>query len=362
MKLLVLLFYLIISFSCFSQENFNDPYMFTFKKISDDIYVAIRPNSLRPPEEGNCTIIINEEDVTIVDTSGSPRGADGIIKQLKKITNKPVRDIINTHWHGDHIIGNQSFIKEYSEEINIISHPYTRKQITAEKGGINYVYELVKNPEANREEMKNHISQLIKQGKPGFEKIVKHLNRYVENDLDVKVNDHKNLKLYPATITVKDTLILKKKNRDIVVFHPGKGDTPGDIWVYLPKEKLICTGDALTYPIPYGFSKYPLEWLEVLQSVKKMEIDILIPGHGAVQFNKKHLSNVISLLSLTISQIKAGIEKGLTKKKIGTSFSLETIEKKFTEDNPIKSYYFNNYFMHPNFSNIYSALMKIKEN
>jgi glyoxylase-like metal-dependent hydrolase (beta-lactamase superfamily II) len=98
------------------------------KSLSPDIHVAI-------PRFGgaNATIIINEHSVTVVDPHSSPADAYALIAQIKAITDKPVQTVINTHWHGDHQGGNETFYKTWPK-VQIIAHHNTRRDIPLKAG------------------------------------------------------------------------------------------------------------------------------------------------------------------------------------------------------------------------------------
>ena len=74
---------------------------------------------------GNHPIIVNDNDVMLVDDGTTPATARELLEDLKLITNKPVRYVINTHFHYDHTDGNQIF----SPDVQIIAHEYVRTAI-----------------------------------------------------------------------------------------------------------------------------------------------------------------------------------------------------------------------------------------
>jgi cyclase len=78
-------------------------------KVADGIYAAIRKEPPGLTTNANSVFIINDEDVIVVDTTLTPGTARELLTALRKLTDKPVRYVINTHWHDDHIMGNQVF-------------------------------------------------------------------------------------------------------------------------------------------------------------------------------------------------------------------------------------------------------------
>ncbi|OGU35717.1 MAG: hypothetical protein A2068_06965 [Ignavibacteria bacterium GWB2_35_6b] len=350
----------------FAQTQYADPFTFEFKKINESIYVAWRPDHLKQIVEGNSIIIINEKDVVVVDATGSPRGARQIVAKIKELTDKPVRYLINTHGHGDHTLGNQEFVKSFPG-CEIISHPETRKYMLAPKGstgaerGIAYVYEwqTEEGINARKKSFAEYKEEIKKEAKPGYEIFLKRIDEFLDHDMEIRRQEYMDVIVTPPTLTVENKLTLYRGEREIQIMFLGKGDTPGDIWVYLPKEKILCTGDAVVNPIPYGYTSVPIEWLETLKKVREeINFDIMIPGHGDVQYDNKYLSLLIEVMTSIQKQVKEAVDKGLTLEQTYEFVNISDIENKFTKGDYEKTFYFEGWFKQPNISNTYNELTK----
>jgi glyoxylase-like metal-dependent hydrolase (beta-lactamase superfamily II) len=93
--------------------------------------------------------------------------------------------------------------------------------------------------------------------------------------------------------------------REIRVLH-APAITPGDTYVYLPKEKLLITGDIVVYPIPFAVGgSYPKDWIATLQALDALEVDAIIPGHGDVERDKTFLRQNLKLFQ----HVAADVEK-----------------------------------------------------
>jgi glyoxylase-like metal-dependent hydrolase (beta-lactamase superfamily II) len=305
--------------------------------------------------EGNCTIIINDDDVVVVDATGSPQGARQIIKEIKKLTDKPVRYLINTHGHGDHTIGNTEFLKAFPG-INIIAHPETRNYLTAKEKRINYVKDIANSIDSRINYMNAEIQKVKEEAYPGYEKVIANLEQYRDHDLPLRQETYKEVIITPPNVTFEDRVILHSGDREIHLLHPGKGDTAGDVWVYLPHEKVLCSGDAVVHPVPYGFSRHGIEWLQTLRKVAELDFTTLIPGHGEVQRDKEYLKLYITLLEEVSAQINKSIESGLTKEETIKKININEIEERFTKGDALRRYYFNEYFKEPHFDRIYDLI------
>jgi glyoxylase-like metal-dependent hydrolase (beta-lactamase superfamily II) len=77
-------------------------------------------------------------------------------------------------------------------------------------------------------------------------------------------------------------MTLFRAGREIQLLYFGRGHTGGDVVVYLPKEKAVCTGDLFTGSIGYMGDGYLDEWVQALEELKKLDFEAVIPGHGEV--------------------------------------------------------------------------------
>src|SRR5262245_32744400 len=102
---------------------------YRFNKIRDDVYHAVGTGALTVGS--NSSIIINDNDVTLVDSHISPAAAWVLLDELKSITTKPVRHVIVTHFHYDHAHGTQIF----GEGVEIIGHVCTRDTLLHDSEG-----------------------------------------------------------------------------------------------------------------------------------------------------------------------------------------------------------------------------------
>src|ERR1700720_1478402 len=97
--------------------------IYQFEKIADGVYYATSGSPMATG--GNHPIIINERDVVLVDDGTTPAAARALLQDMKLITDKPVRWVINTHFHYDHTDGNSVF----GPDVEIIGHEYVRHAI-----------------------------------------------------------------------------------------------------------------------------------------------------------------------------------------------------------------------------------------
>jgi glyoxylase-like metal-dependent hydrolase (beta-lactamase superfamily II) len=118
-------------------------------------------------------------------------------------------------------------------------------------------------------------------------------------------------KTYP-NITFSDSLTVLLGTREIKIMH-ARAVTPGDTYIYLPKERILITGDILLNPYPYSIGgSYPAEWLATLILLGGLHPAVIVPGHGDAVTNNELLDNNIALFQEVVRQVKDAKTKGMT--------------------------------------------------
>ena len=316
----------------------------SIRKVNDGVYLAYRPDPLRTFVEGNVTIIVNERDVMVVDAGGSPLAARNIIAEIRKLTPNPVRYVFNTHFHYDHTLGNQEWIKTYPG-LDIVAQTATRDAIA---GGSNQ--SAIEFARADLEPRisggEATIARVIEGGGPGVERVAEQMRQYFHDDIFVRQEAYKEATITPPTTTFESSLSFTRGPRRIQLLHLGHGDTPGDAVIYLPDDKVVCTGDMVVDPIPYGYSVEPLQWIETLKKLEKLDFDVLIPGHGDIK-GKPYVRALIATLESIQTQMRAAVAKGLDLDAARRVVDISAFEKEQAGDDPVKRYYLRRYFFDP---------------
>ena len=262
--------FLLFSVTCLADD------LFDIKPVAEGVYAAIA----KPAYKVNCNavIILLDDGVLVVDTHTKPSAARGLIDQIKKMTDKPVKYVVNTHFHWDHDQGNRAYPSSWPAGVEIISSEATRLSI--ERKGIPRVkHEIITMPQ-DIEGLKADLSKATDPKQK--DEIRKNL---------VQAEDYlaelKSMQVTLPTMTFDRSLILHRKSRIVEILWLGRAHTDGDVFVYLPKEKVLATGDALHGWTPYMGDSYPYEWIETLDAAEKLDFDQVIGGHGEVMKGKQ---------------------------------------------------------------------------
>jgi glyoxylase-like metal-dependent hydrolase (beta-lactamase superfamily II) len=325
-------------------------YKATVRKVTDGVYVVSRPDPLRYFVEGNATIIVNDRDVVVVDAGGAPLAARNIIAEIKKLTPKPVRYLINTHDHVDHTLGNQEFAKTYPG-VEIISHPHARAAL--DTSGRGYVARFISIYDSAAIRYAGLRKEITEERAPGYEKVLEYWKQYYARDIPTRYREYRAARITLPTATLEGKFVLHRGARTIEVMFLGHGDTPGDLVVYLPRDRVVCTGDMMTEPVPYGFTPEPMTWVATLSKVGELDFDHMIPGHGAVQSGKTYLRNLIAMESAVQEQVKSAVARGLSLDSTRKVVDLSGMKGFFTRGEAVAEYRFQTWFVEPNVEVLY---------
>jgi len=250
--------------------------LFDIKPIADGVYAAIA----KPAYKVNCNaaIILLGDSVLVVDTHSKPSAARALIEQIKKITDKPVRYVVNTHFHWDHYQGNEAYPSSWPAGVEIISSAATRANI--EQRGIPRVKHEIATLPAQIETLK---ADLAKATDPKQKEQIQSNLRQAEDYLA----ELKSMQITLPTMTFDRSLILYRKSRTVEILWLGNAHTNGDVWVFLPKEKILICGDALHGWTPFMGDSYPYDWIQTLDAAEKLDFTQALGGHGDVMQGKE---------------------------------------------------------------------------
>ena len=110
------------------------------------------------------------------------------------------------------------------------------------------------------------------------------------------------------------------------------GDADGTTVLYLPTEKILATGDVISYPIPY-FTPPVSQHAKTLRTLDQCDTDVIIPGHGPAWHDKDFLNLEAELLESVVSQVDKAAQKGMvTVEEMQKVVNVEPLRLKFTHD------------------------------
>ena len=278
--------------------------------------------------DGNSIAIVTDRDVVLFDATILPATADGIVSELRQLTPKPVRYLVNSHWHPDHTGGNEEFARAFPD-LEIIASQQTREimQDTAN------VY--VKTLEFETAQANQEINKELKSGKTSDGAKLTPTDR---DELHTQLTsgaqflaDFRAMHAQLPTLTFGDTLTLFHGGRELRFFRL-PGHTAGDVAVFLPAEKILLAGDLLVYPVPFCADSHPSAWIASLEALSRLDAKIIVPGHGDAQLDSSFLHLVLDSFQSIHQQVRESLRRGLTLQETQKNINLAAIRTRFTHD------------------------------
>ena len=234
------------------------------KQLAPNVYAYIQAKATW--YWSNAGFIVGKDYVVVVDSLATVGLTRKLREEIRKITDKPIRYLINTHHHGDHTYGNHVFTGA-----TIISHDHCRHELMGtaimDPGMLNAIF-------------------------PEF--------------------DFRGIAVTPADITFDKRLTLHMNGREVRLLHLGPGHTAGDIIVHLPQEGVIFAGDFIfLYSTPLGMEGSFAGWLKNLDAMAKLDARVYVPGHGPV-CGAEGLNLCRDYLVFVRNEAKKRFDKGMT--------------------------------------------------
>jgi glyoxylase-like metal-dependent hydrolase (beta-lactamase superfamily II) len=326
----------------------------TLEKLAPNVYAAIRTEPLGLAVNANSLIIVRDVDVVVVDAQFLTSATREPIAAIRGVTKKPVRWVVNTHWHDDHLAGDQVY-RDSFPGVRFAQHANT-------------VADLVALGEPNRKgtaegapPLADRFEKLLGMGlgidstpaSEGERASVTNAIRIIRE----YVAELPNFRAVVVTDTVRDRLTIPGKPA-VEVRYFGNGNTRGDLVVSVPSLGIVASGDLVVAPIPFAFNSNPREWVGVLDSLVGLEPRILVPGHGPVMRELTYVRSVRRMLDRINAEVAASVAQGDSLRATLRSVTLEDERVAMTHDEKWLNSMFRDFFVGPAVQRAYAEAKK----
>ena len=216
------------------------------QKVSDHVYAYAGTINPSPANSfgANAGIVIGDKGILVVDTLGSAKGARKFIEDIKRISDKPVRYVVDTHSHFDHTFGNSEFAAIHAVICAQTSCPIN---------------------------MNKTLPLVIKNAK----------------DYGITDEEAKAIKIAYPDVTSPEMMRIDLGNVSVDMLFMAPSHTDDSVMVFIPRDKVLFSGDVLfTDYYPYMGDGDITGWVKTLDFIKSVPVDKIIPGHGPVSAKK----------------------------------------------------------------------------
>lgn len=285
------------------------PGRFDIQKVTTDVYFAqARPWALA---NSNAVVFVNSSSVLVVDAHCHPAAAAGLISQIKReVTIKPVRWLVNTHFHWDHTQGNRAYLA-IGLKVDILASNTTRQLMSqlliprlraaldpaspGPRGSQQVARQL--------EDLRQPMSKKTLETEKG-----ELLERIAQ--LESFASEMKDFEPTLPTITFEKSYMIREKDHELHLQFHGLGHTAGDVVVVCPQKRVIVTGDLHHPRFPGFIDSYPQLWPKTIDSIATLEFEHILPGHGPMEHDRLGLIGRRNLIEEMTERVIAGKRAG----------------------------------------------------
>jgi glyoxylase-like metal-dependent hydrolase (beta-lactamase superfamily II) len=305
------------------------------ERIAEGVYAIVHEDALQTwPHLGtdwphsNTGIVVGDDGVLVIDATFLPSRAAADIALIRRLTNKPVRYLVNTHWHGDHTHGNGVY-RDSFPGIRIISSRVNRNYIEINQTRFRSRSQQDSYPSRGVLARLESLQQSgIEDGRPLTPEQRTNLQRLIgQRRLDIA--DMGRVATSPPDSVFDGRIAIELGGRRVELRDHGHANSPSDVTVFLPADRVLFTGDIVVHPVPYAFASYPTFWVPVLRDLEGMSPNVVVPGHGPVMRDLGYVRQVRTLLETMLTMSAPYVGRGVTADSARKILDLTALRRRF---------------------------------
>lgn len=329
--------------------------------VAPRVHVFHAAMSAGPSPLANETLIEQSDGLVLVD-AGKTRGAgERIVSLIRGISPKPVKAVIITHWHQDHVLGLGPIVEAWPDA-KIVATRATDRHLRTEDSYASTPRAhapTAAHDAARAATLRGYADQtwpqmndttLSAEERRGWKEIVGVLN--------LRTADERGTYLVLPSVTFDDRYVIDDADAPVEARFVGAAHTDGDAIVWMPRQRVVAAGDLVVAHIPFGADSV-LQWPATLRNLRALSPAVIVPGHGDVQTDTRYVDLVIAALDSTRARAARLIDGGasLSEQVVQSRVDLSDFRRRFAGDDRWLAYWFDQYFA-PNAVQAYNELRK----
>ena len=313
-------------------------------QLAEGVHAFLAPEGRTGTVQGNSLAVIGRDSVLVVDTGQFPELTRRMIADIRRFSDKPVRYVVNTHWHGDHLLGNQAY-REAFPGVSFVNHVETRR--LADKSYATFVEKSLKEFPGYVSDMRAAVARGTRSSGKAMTDAEKDYFTRQADELEEAIKQLPQMAYVKADLLFTGELRLDLGGREVRVLHLGRGNTGGDTIVFVPDAQVAAAGDLVVYPTPYSFGSWLEEWPVTLGKLKGLGATRIVPGHGPVLTDSRYVDTVAELIQETRRQVAAAVQEGLSLEDTRKRVDLGRFRRLLAGDDFWRQQAFDQFFLAP---------------
>ena len=307
-------------------------------RVAPDVYAIVHddavhewPSGTTDWPHGNSGVIVGPDAVLVIDATYFPSRARADIALIRTITGKPVRWLVNTHWHGDHTHGNAVY-RDAFPGLVIIGQRANRELIAVNQA------RFPKGATLEGSAQRATVAYLERVRASGKDSAGRAVPADARRRLDTVLAERRAelaelaaVRVAPPDLLFDQGMALYLGERRVELRDEGHANSPHDVTVYLPTERVLFTGDVVVHPVPYAFQSYPLPWIDVLRRLEALPVAAVVPGHGPVMADTRYLGQVRELLEAPRDRVASQLAAGKNAVQAGAAVKLDDLRARWVK-------------------------------
>jgi cyclase len=300
------------------------------ERVADGIYAIVHDNATEEWPHGNTGVVVGTDGVLVIGATYLPSRARADIALIRQITSKPVRYLVYTHWHFDHNNGAMAYRRAFPG-VAVVSERETAKFIDLNG---TWWAKMATAPGSVKRVALEKLEAALAAGRDSTGRaLTADEHRALERNVRQRRNELAelaSLEVVMPDLLFDRALTLPLGGRRVELRDRGKANSPHDVTVYLPDDRVLFTGDILVQdPYPYFGASWPLPWIAVLRELEAVPAAAIVPGHGPVMRDHEYMRLVRETLEAVTTRVEAMARQGMTLDQIQAAIDLESFRTRF---------------------------------
>lgn len=277
------------------------------ERLGDGVYAIVRHDPVAFANNANSLVVVGDSGVLVVDAQFTRAATLETLRAIRGLTSKPVRWVVNTHWHDDHVAGNQiyrdtfpgaDFVAQANTKADLVAlgTPNRRATWAAEPAYVGRLRPLMAHG------LGGDSLPLTARERAALERTIAILEQYEAEEAEFRET--------LPTITFDRTLSLGTGRQRVELHWFGPANTRGDAVVVVPAQRIVATGDLVVAPAPFAFGSDVGGWILALDSLRALGATTFVPGHGPVMRDDAYVRQEQRMLVTVRDRTTAAFQAG----------------------------------------------------
>jgi glyoxylase-like metal-dependent hydrolase (beta-lactamase superfamily II) len=313
-------------------------------QLDSGVFAAIRKEPLSLAVNSNSLIVVRDTDVVVVDAQFTRAATRETIAAIRRLTDKPVGYVINTHWHDDHVAGGQVYQDSFPS-VRFVMHENTAADLRT-LGVTNRKNQLEGAPPAAERFQRLLAVNLGIDSTPAtpmereaVESAIRIVRQYLA--------EARAFRPIAARDTVHRRMTLGQGDDRVDLLWFGLGNTRGDLVVHLPGRGIVATGDLVVAPVPFAFNSHPASWIKVLDSLLALNPRLIVPGHGPVMSDPEYVRSVRGWLDRINREVSHALARRDSVGTVLKTVTLDDVRRSVTGNEKWMNFLWRQFFVGP---------------